>query len=99
ISRIFRRGKVAFRPVLLSSSMFVVVMVRGGTPGRQAPVATMKPIIDRMFITMSVTPRWDLRASAAALLTLGLLAGCAGSGERFATMITPYRADVVQGNF
>lgn len=48
---------------------------------------------------MSVTLRWDLRASAAALLTLGLLAGCAGSGERFATMITPYRADVVQGNF
>ena len=28
----------------------------------------------------------------------GLLAGCAGSGERLANMVTPYRPEVVQGN-
>jgi outer membrane protein assembly factor BamE len=27
------------------------------------------------------------------------LAGCAGTGERVASMVTPYRVDVVQGNF
>lgn len=49
---------------------------------------------------MSVTPRWDARlAAAAAVLAVGLVAGCAGSGERLATMVTPYRSDVVQGNF
>jgi len=52
---------------------------------------------------MSVTPRWDARPGAAAVLAAtlaaGFAAGCAGSGERLATMVTPYRADVVQGNF
>lgn len=49
---------------------------------------------------MSVTPRWAMRVSAAAIvLAVGLVAGCAGSGERFATVVTPYRAEVVQGNF
>jgi len=48
---------------------------------------------------MPVTPRWDVRLSAAVVLAVGLVAGCAGSGERLATMVTPYRADIVQGNF
>lgn len=48
---------------------------------------------------MPVTLHWAVRPSAAAVLAVGLVAGCAGSGERFSTMVTPYRADVVQGNF
>lgn len=48
---------------------------------------------------MSATLLSPARPGLAALLALGLLTGCAGSGERFATMVTPYRADVVQGNF
>lgn len=52
---------------------------------------------------MSVTSRWDARPGAAAVLVAslaaGLVAGCAGSGERLVSMVTPYRADIVQGNF
>ena len=42
------------------------------------------------------------RRGAVVLLALGLaagLAGCAGTGERLASMVTPYKVDVVQGNF
>lgn len=48
---------------------------------------------------MSVTFRSGVRLGALALLAAGLLAGCAGSADRLASMVTPYRADVVQGNF
>ena len=45
---------------------------------------------------------WGARRGAIVLSALGLctgLAGCAGTGERLASMVTPYKVDVVQGNF
>ncbi|WP_367066569.1 outer membrane protein assembly factor BamE [Oryzisolibacter sp. LB2S] len=45
---------------------------------------------------------WGARRGAIVLLTAALaagLAGCAGTGERLSSMVTPYKVDVVQGNF
>lgn len=42
--------------------------------------------------------RWGARCGAVVLLAAGL-AGCAGTGERVASVVTPYKVDVVQGNF
>lgn len=47
---------------------------------------------------MSAIALWGARCGAIALLAAAV-AGCAGSGERIASMVTPYRPDVVQGNF
>ncbi len=46
--------------------------------------------------------RWGARRGAVVLLASALaagLAGCAGTGERVASIVTPYKVDVVQGNF
>jgi len=45
---------------------------------------------------------WGARQGAVVLLTAvlaGGLAGCAGTGERLSSIVTPYKVDVVQGNF
>lgn len=45
---------------------------------------------------------WGARRGAVVLLATVLaagLAGCAGTGERLSSMVTPYKVDVVQGNF
>lgn len=47
---------------------------------------------------MLVPACWGARRGAIVLLAVGL-AGCAGTGERVASMVTPYKVDVVQGNF
>ena len=47
---------------------------------------------------MSALPRWGALALAVVMPAAGLLAGCAGSGERLTNMVTPYRPEVVQGN-
>ena len=55
-----------------------------------------------MYRPMFAPTCWGARRGAvvlmAAVLTAGL-AGCAGTGERVVSLVTPYRADVVQGNF
>lgn len=51
---------------------------------------------------MFAPARSGARRGAVVLIAAGmaaLLAGCAGTGERVASMVTPYRVDVVQGNF
>ena len=51
---------------------------------------------------MFAPARWGARRGAVVLIGAGMaaaLAGCAGTGERVASMVTPYRVDVVQGNF
>ena len=47
---------------------------------------------------MLVPARWGAHRGAIVLLAAGL-AGCAGTGERVASIVTPYKVDVVQGNF
>ncbi|WP_407059770.1 outer membrane protein assembly factor BamE [Comamonas badia] len=47
---------------------------------------------------MPALPRWGALALAVVLPAAGLLGGCAGSGDRLANMVTPYRPEVVQGN-
>ena len=51
---------------------------------------------------MHVPARWSALRGAVVLIGAGLaavLAGCAGTGERLASVVTPYKVDVVQGNF
>ena len=55
-----------------------------------------------MHKPMFAPARWGARRGAIVLIGAGLvagLAGCAGTGERVASMVTPYKVDVVQGNF
>ena len=55
-----------------------------------------------MYRPMFAPACWGARRGAIVLSALGLctgLAGCAGTGERLASMVTPYKVDVVQGNF
>ena len=55
-----------------------------------------------MYKPMFAPACWGARRGAIVLSALGLctgLAGCAGTGERLASMVTPYKVDVVQGNF
>ncbi len=47
---------------------------------------------------MSSAAHWTARCAALALLGAAL-AGCAGPTHRLANAVTPYRIDVVQGNF
>lgn len=55
-----------------------------------------------MHRPMFATNCWGARSGAVVLL-VGVLAagvaGCAGTGERLSSMVTPYKVDVVQGNF
>ena len=55
-----------------------------------------------MHKPMFAPARWGARWGAVVLIAAGmaaLLAGCAGTGSRLAGMVTPYKVDVVQGNF
>lgn len=52
--------------------------------------------------SMFAPARRGARRGAILLIGTGLaaaLAGCAGTGERVASVVTPYKVDVVQGNF
>lgn len=51
-----------------------------------------------MHKPMFAPARWGARWGAIMLIGAGM-AGCAGSGSRLAGMVTPYKVDVVQGNF
>ena len=51
-----------------------------------------------MHKPMFAPARWGARWGAIVLIGAGM-AGCAGTGSRLAGMITPYKVDVVQGNF
>lgn len=51
-----------------------------------------------MYKPMFAPARWGARWGAIVLIGAGL-AGCAGTSDRLAGMVTPYKVDVVQGNF
>lgn len=51
-----------------------------------------------MHKPMFAPARWGARWGAIVLFGAGM-AGCAGTGSRLAGMVTPYKVDVVQGNF
>jgi len=51
-----------------------------------------------MPCSMSTTARRGARWGAIVLIAAAA-AGCAGAGKRVASVVTPYRIDVVQGNF
>ena len=51
-----------------------------------------------MHKPMFAPARWGARWGAIVLIGAGM-AGCAGTGSRLAGMVTPYKVDVVQGNF
>lgn len=51
-----------------------------------------------MHKPMFAPARWGARWGAIVLIGAGL-AGCADTGKRLTSIVTPYRADVVQGNF
>ena len=55
-----------------------------------------------MYKPMFAPACWGARRGAIVLLTAVLaagLTGCAGTGERLSSLVTPYKVDVVQGNF
>src|SRR5881392_1564265 len=97
-SRILSRGPVGFRPVLLSSS----ILGMGGAAGARGPAATIVWIISPLAPSpMHVLPSHAARAALAAA-ACALVAGC-GSFDRashgIAGAITPYKVEIVQGNF
>ena len=51
-----------------------------------------------MHKPMFAPARWGARWGAIVLIGAGM-ASCAGTGSRLAGMVTPYKVDVVQGNF
>lgn len=51
-----------------------------------------------MHKPMFAPARWGARWGAIVLIGAGL-AGCADTGKRLSSVVTPYRTDVVQGNF
>src|SRR5512133_480602 len=98
-SRIFSRGSVAFRPVLLSSSMLAMWIPARGAPGRGCRYNRLDHIA--CDLPMAASP---LRTTPllAALAACALAAGCGtfdNASQRIAGLVTPYKVEVVQGNF
>src|SRR5665647_143149 len=96
-SRIFSRGSVAFRPVLLSSSMLAMIFPR--LPGAGQPLQSFDHIATGL--PMPATPS---RASslALALAACAAVSGCGSfdsMSQRMVGSITPYKVEIVQGNF
>ena len=104
ISRIFRRGSVAFRPVFLSSSMLPMVVsapaVRAGSAGGQ-PLQWFDHIATLFLPCLPFPNAASGRspAAVAACLSLGACSSVTDSTRGALTPITPYKVEVVQGNF
>src|SRR5664280_3389834 len=102
ISRIFSRGKVALSPVLLSSAILVMeisVLLAGRLPSQVQPVqwsdhiATPHPMSDFQRRSACLIL---LFATSLSLVACGSLHGASSS---IVGVVTPYKIDIVQGNF
>src|ERR1700752_1764762 len=109
-SRIFSRGRVAFRPLFFSSSTLVMGRLRAlASAARSCAKGQPLESMDHIEVAsanparspespMSLIIRRGLQAGLLAFI--GILGACSSlqSSDNFLGVITPYRVEVVQGN-